>query len=247
MRKGLVPAVLLLLMAIPLGAQRRGGAGGGAVTFAVSVSDPSGTPIPGVKVTLTGASERTAQTEGGRAVFEGLPSGPYRFRFDREGFVPLERELAGRGGAPIDVKVTLTPAPSPPSSRPAPSAPSTPSAPPPAPAVDAKPVVLDMPAFIEKNYVGRAAGKMTPLACSTGGVSTLVQINEPLVDQVHAEADEFIYVIAGQGKARLGDRDEPLGAGVFMLIPRGTAHSLTAGPKKPLVLVSTRAGEKCTP
>lgn len=244
MRKALVASVLLLIVvvaALPLGAQRRG-SGGGAVTFAVLVSDPSGAPIPGVKVVLTGPAERSTRTEGGRAVFEGLPAGTYRFRFDRDGFVPLERELAGRGGAPIDVKVTLTPEPAPPPPPPAPVA-----APPlPSPRVDAKLVVLDMPAFIERNYVGRSAGKMTQLGCSTGGSATLVQINEPLAEHTHADADEFVYVIAGQGFASLAGRQESLGPAVFLMIPRGTPHTLTA-TKKPLVLISTRAGENCAP
>lgn len=247
MRKVIVAAVPLLILVImlgtthPLGAQRRGG-GGGTVTFAIFVSDPAGAPIPGVKVVLTGAAERTTRTEGGRAVFEGIPAGAYRMRFDRDGFVPLERELAGRAGAPIDVKVTLTPAPPPP----APPPPVALPPPPPQPHVDAKLVVLDMPAFIEKNYVGRTAGKLTAMGCSTGGTATLVQVNEPVAEHTHADADEFIYVIAGQGLASLAGRQEPLGPAVFMMIPRGMPHALTA-TKKPLVLISTRAGETCAP
>ena len=75
------------------------------------VSDPSGAGIPDVKVTMQGPANREARTERGRIVFEELPSGTYRLRFDRDGFISLEREVAARGGAPIDVKVTLTPAP----------------------------------------------------------------------------------------------------------------------------------------
>jgi hypothetical protein len=238
MRKPVVVAILLFMVTcvIPAGAQRRG-AGGGSVTFAVAVSDPSGTPIPDVKVIVTGAAQRTTRTEGGRIVFEGLPAGAYRFRFEKDGFVPLERELAGRGGAPIDVKATLTPLPPP---APPPAAP----APPPEPAVDAKFVVLDMPAFVEKYYIGKAPGRTTPLGCATGGTSTLIQINEPLAEHTHGDADEFVYVIAGQGTAQVADRKEPLGSGVFLMIPRGFAHTFTAS-KKPLVMVSTRAGEKC--
>lgn len=239
MRKSLMAAVLLLTMAIPVAAQRRGG-GGGAVTFAVTVSDPSGAPIPGVMITLTGAAERKTRTEGGRAVFEGLPSGSYRFRFDKDGFISLERELTGRGAAPIEVKATLSVVPSPPA-QPVPSASPTPE-----PLVNAKLVVLDMPAFIEKYYVGKAAGKVMPMACATGGAATLVQINEPVAEHAHADADEFVYVIAGQGQASLAGKQEPLGPAVFMMIPRGTPHTFTA-TKKPLVLVSTRAGERCTP
>ena len=237
MRKALVP-FLFLLFVTPMSAQRRGGAGG-SVTFAVFVSDPSGAPIPDVKVTLSGVTEQTRRTEGGRAVFEGLRSGVYRFKFDKTGFVPLEREFTGRGGAPIDVKVTLTPIPAP---LPLP----TPSPAPPAPVVNASLVVLDMPAFIEKNYIGKSAGKITPLGCSAGGAATLVQINEPLAEHAHDDADEFVYVIAGKGEARLAGRQEPLGPAVFMMIPRGTPHTIIAS-KKPLVMISTRAGERCAP
>ena len=115
----------------------------------------------------------------------------------------------------------------------------------PPPTVTAKPIALDLPTFIEKNYVGRAPGRTTPLACSAGGPAVLLQINEPVATHTHADADEFVYVIAGQGNAVIADRQEQLSAGIFLLIPRGTPHAFTAGPKKPLVLVSTRAGEKC--
>jgi mannose-6-phosphate isomerase-like protein (cupin superfamily) len=223
----------------PAAAQRRG-AGAGNVTFAIAVADPSGAPISGVKVTLTGPAGRTGTTEAGRLVFENLPAGTYTFRFDKDGFVPFEKELAARGAKPIDVTVTLNSAPPPPKPVALPPAP-----PPPPPPADAKPVVLDMPAFIEKNYVGHGAGKTTPLGCGSRGSATLIQINDPLESHAHADADEFIYVIAGQGNAKLGTRDEPLGPGVYLLIPRGLAHAFTTGPKKPLVMISVRAGGAC--
>lgn len=238
MRKLLIPSILVFAAFVsPLSAQRRGGGSGrGPVTFAVAVTDPSGAPVPDVKVSVSGAASRTSRTEGGRTVFEGLPAGAYRMRFEKNGFVTLERELTGRGGKPIDVKVRLTPVASPPLGPV--------GGLPPAP-VDAKLVVLDMPAFIEKNYVGRASGKTTPLGCAAGGPATLIQINDSTVEHAHPDADEFIYVIAGQGMAELGERKEPLGPAVFLMIPRRTTHTLTAGPKKPLVMVSIRAGEKC--
>jgi mannose-6-phosphate isomerase-like protein (cupin superfamily) len=234
-------AVILLVLAavvVPQAAQRRGAGGGGRVTFAVAVADPSGAPVPDVRVTVTGAAQRTGRTEAGRLVFEGLPAGAYHFRFEKDGFVPFEKDVAARGAAPIDVKATLAPVPPPPK-------PAAPIAPPPPPPADAKPVVLDMPAFIEKNYVGRSSGKTTPLGCGTGGSSTLIQINDAIATHAHDDADEFVYVIAGQGSANLRDRQEPLGPGVYLMIPRGLAHGFTVGPKKPLVMISTRAGEKC--
>src|SRR5436190_829110 len=238
MRTILMPSILLLAaLTGPVEAQRRGSAAqAGPVTFAVLVSDPSGTPLPDAKVILSGPAARTRRTEGGRAVFEGLPAGDYRFRFEKIGYVTFERQVTARGAKPIDVNVTLTPVDLPPLKSVGPLPPQ---------AVDAKFVVLDMPAFIEKNYVGRAAGKTTPLGCAAGGAGTLLQINDAVAQHTHDDADEFVYVVAGQGAVRLSDRQETLGPGVFLMIPRHIAHTLTAGPKKPLVLVSVRAGEKC--
>jgi uncharacterized RmlC-like cupin family protein len=244
MRTLLVFGLLVTLSGVPTAAQRRGAGGAAAsrVTFAVFVTDPSGAPISNVKVTLTGPAPRSTRTEGGRAVFENLPRGAYKFRFERDGFAPLEREVDGRGSRPINVKVVLAPA----GSSPPPLGPVAPLPPSPI-AIDARSVVLDLPAFIEKNYVGRAASKSTPIACAAGASSTLIQINEPISGHTHPGADEFVYVIAGQGGLTLGDRTELLNAGVFVLVPRGVAHAFTPGPKKPLVFVSTRAGEKCAP
>lgn len=239
MKKAVIPAfALILALSVTVAAEQRRGGAAGTVTFAVSVQDSTGAPIPEVKVTVSGASSKNARTEGGRIVFEGLPAGNYRLRFQKEGYVTYEREIAARGAAPIDVKVTLEKLPAPPAPPPAPVA-----APP--RAIDARMVVIDMPAFIEKYYVGRAAGKTTPVACATGGDATLLQMNEGIAEHAHDDADEFLYVIAGQGAARLGERVEPLGPGVFMMIPRGTAHAITPAVKKPLEVLSLRAGAKC--
>jgi mannose-6-phosphate isomerase-like protein (cupin superfamily) len=242
MRKALIPLVLLAtgVLGTPVLAQRGAAPRTGPVTFAVLVSDPSGAPITDVRVTMTGPVGRNGRTEGGRLVFEDLPSGDYQFKFEKPGFEPADQTVTGKGTKPIPVNVTLKPTPAPPPPPPV-------AAPPPPPTNhnDAKFVVLDMPAFVEKNYVGRAAGKTTQMACGAGGSTTLIQVNEPIAEHVHADADEFIYVLAGEGTLRLGDRSESLGSGVFLMIPRGAAHAFAIGRKKPLVMVSTRAGEKC--
>jgi mannose-6-phosphate isomerase-like protein (cupin superfamily) len=234
--------LIVAVFAVPAAAQRRatGTTGStGSVTFAIAVADPSGSPIPDVQVNLTGPTQRTGRTEAGKLVFENLPAGDYTFHFEKDGFVPFERELTARGSKPIDVKVTLDAAPPPPK-------PIEPVAPPPAVrTVNAKPEAVDLPGYIEKNYVGRAPGKRDQIACATGGSSSILQINEPIKSHTHADADEFLYVIAGQGSAHVGTGDQLLSSGMFVLIPRGMAHSLTAGPKKPLVVLSTLAGGSC--
>jgi len=235
------------LALVPAQAQRKGApttaaTGGGSVAFAVVVTDgASGAPITDAKVTVTGASERTARTEAGRLAFEGLPAGAYRFRFDKDGYISLERELTARGAAPIDVKVMLTPAPPPPK----PPEPVKPPPPPERSAVDAKPMGLDLAAYAGNNAVGRRApGKASGLSCTTGGAASLLQINDPIKEHTHADSDEFVYVLAGDGNAHIGSLDEPMSAGMFLVVPRGMAHTFTAS-KKPVVFLSILAGDKC--
>jgi hypothetical protein len=239
----------VLVVAAAAGAepQRRGGAAATA-TFAIMVTDTAGAPIGDVKVTVralttTGPSAaREGRTEGGRLTFESLTPGTYRLRFDREGFIPLERELTARSGAPIDVKVTLDPAPPPPLPPPAP-APAPRPAPP--PALNPDPIAIDLPAFIEKNYIGRGDSKSSPLTCTTGGPAVLLQIKEGVAEPARPDADEFLYVIAGEGIGRAAGRDQPLRPGTFMMVPRGVQRILASGGRTPLVLLSIRAGEKC--
>jgi hypothetical protein len=216
----------------------------GNATFAIMVSDPDGTPLGDVKVTLDGPVAREVRTERGRIALENLPFGTYRLRFDREGFVSFEREVVARGAAPIDVKVTLTPAPPPPPPPEPPAAPQ-PEASDPAPALSSTPVAIDMGDFIEKNYIGRSSGKTSPLACATGGPATLIQVKDPIVQHSHTDADEFLYTIAGQGSVRAGGRDQPVGPGTFMMVPRGVPHLIVAVNRNPLVLLSIKAGEQC--
>ena len=238
---GVMVATLGLGVVVDARAQRRGG---GTAAFAVSVSSRDGAPLGGVKVTLDGPASREARTEAGRIAFENLPVGAYLFRFEREGYLTLEREVTARAGKPIEVKVALSPAPEP-REAPAPQPPPPPRESPPQP-MNVAPVTADIVALLDKEHVGRAPGRVSSLGCAEGGAATLIQIREPLDQHAHADADEFIYVIAGQGTASLQGRSERLQAGVFLLVPRGIPHTLAASGRTPLTVLSTRAGESCS-
>ena len=212
------------------------------VTFAILVTDPDGTQVPRTLVTVEGPASRSIRTEGGRIALENLPAGDYRLRFEKEGFVTLERELTARGGPPIEVNVTLRPTgeAEAPAAEPSPE----PDAPAPSPST-AKPAVFDVPAAIEREYVGRAPERRTPLACGEQGSATLIQLNDPMAPHAHAEADEFVYVVAGEGTATVDGVPQRLRAGVLLFVPRGTPHGVTRSGRNPLIVLATRAGEGC--
>ena len=209
-------------------------------TFAISVADPAGTPIPNVLVTVEGPASRSTRTEGGRIAIEELPLGRYTVRFEQAGFITVERDLNATAGKPIEMKITLKPlpAPPPPPPTPVPEAPRKST-------IDAKPAVFDVPGVIEKEFVGRAAGKTTALACGNDGNATLIQLNQPLQQHAHDDADEFIYVVAGEGSASIQGTTQKLKAGTLLFVPRGTSHGLTVAGRNPLIVLSTRAGGGC--
>jgi mannose-6-phosphate isomerase-like protein (cupin superfamily) len=227
-------AAAIVTLAVGAEAQRRAAAN---ATLAIAVADPAGTPIANALVTLQGPTERSARTERGRLAFEKLPAGTYRLRFEHDAFVTFEKEVAARGAKPIPVEVTLTPATPP---KPVPCV--EPVVP---PAPVASPLALDLPAFIEKNHVGRDPSRISSITCTPGGGASVIQIREPMPEQRHDDADEFLYVIAGTGSVRIGDRVEPLESGVMALVPRTMPHVITARGRSPLFLLSIRAGEKC--
>lgn len=236
MRRLLLGLLLLPLLAPTLDAQKSRAPR--TATLAILVTDADGTQIPSVLVTVEGAATRSIRTEGGRIALENLPAGDYRLRFEKDGFVPLERELTARAGKPIEVKVLLN-------RLPEPEAPPAPPEPVRA-ASDAKPVALDLLEVIDKEFIGRDAGKTTPLACGGEGSATLIQVNDPVTDHAHADADEFLYVIAGEGAANVDGAAHRLRAGTLVFVPRDVTHRFSQSGRNPLIVLSVRAGEGCS-
>ena len=76
------------------------------------------------------------------------------------------------------------------------------------------------------------------VGCVPGMTSQLLQLREPLAEHVHANVDELIYVVGGDGTHKIAGVDVPLAAGVLATVPRGTPHSITRRGRNPLVLLS---------
>jgi hypothetical protein len=51
---------------------------------------------------------------------------------------------------------------------------------------------VDIPDLFEKNFIGSAAVKRSPIGCTASSTSTLVQLRDPLADHAHADSDELI-------------------------------------------------------
>ena len=188
----------------------------------IIVRDQSGMALPGARIAVSGSMTRQATTGAdGTAALAALADGPYRLRFEHEGFITLERELTMKGGQPGIIDVVLSAAPPSPAVRQ-----STPT-PAPAPAfagASVEPANVSIPAFLDKNFIG---------------------LRDPLAGHVHPNLDEVLYVVAGEGAVRLGDQTTAVSAGSLTVIPRGVAHAIERRGKNPLIVISTLAGGPC--
>ena len=211
------------------------------VTVTVTVSDKTGTPMGDTAVSLSTEPPREAKTTaGGIARFLTVKPGEYRVRLDHDGFVSLERDIIVKGGAPFDLAITLSPMPA----LPAPKAPDPVPASK-APAGDAR--ALSVVDFLEGNHLsGKDPIKTDQLGCTASARTTLLQVRDDLEDKAAPDADEVLYVVAGQGSLRLGNKDVSLEAGGLAVVPRGTVRGLTRKGKNPLIVLSVVSGPPCT-
>ena len=211
----------------------------------IIVRTNSGSAVEGVRVTLSGRTGLQAQTDAKGMSAITLPAGSYRFRFEHEGFITLERDVAVHAGQPTEVAVALdrafTPPPPPP---PAPEPPLPPPAPKPVVAAE-PPTNMSIPQFLEKNYIGRNPLKESVVGCTAAATTRILQLRDSLAAHTHDDLDETLYVVAGEGVIRVKDEMMTVSPGSLTVIPRGEPHSTERHGRNPLILLSTLSGAPC--
>jgi mannose-6-phosphate isomerase-like protein (cupin superfamily) len=213
----------------------------------VQVTDSVGAPLADAAVTVTGPVVREGVTSpDGSLRLTNMRAGTYRLRFSREGSITLERDLTLRAGESPTVDVALSAAPV----APAPVAPPAPTTAPNAPAElgpPGDPKVTAVPLFLEKNFIGgREARKESPLGCTATGTATLHQLRDSWLPHTHDTAEEWLYVVAGEGTLRIGATEHKVQAGTFSLVPHTVTHAIIPQGRNPLILISVLSGPPCT-
>jgi mannose-6-phosphate isomerase-like protein (cupin superfamily) len=217
------------------------------MSLQIVVSDHSGTGLDGVGIGVSGAASRQASTDAKGLATVPVSPGTYRLRFERERFITLERDVTiGRGQPPtimVALDAALPPPPPPPVPPPAP-APAPVPAPVPVAAVG-PPIHVSIPAFLDKNFIGRDPLKESVLGCTAGATTRVLQLRDSLALHTHADLDEILYVVAGDGVVRVRDETMTLAPGSLTVIPRGLPHSTERRGRNPLIVLSTLAGAAC--
>jgi hypothetical protein len=221
----------------------------------VIVRDRSGTPLSDVRVTVSGAAGQDIVTDAaGTASLGMLRDGSYRLRLEHDGFITLERDVTIRATQPSTFEVALNFSP------PAPSAPAPPPSEPPTPAEpvvvtvltprlsavpSGPPVFVKLPDFLDKNYIGREPIKESVLACLADSTTRMLQLHEAISEHTHAEMDEVLYIVAGEGTIRARGESSTVSAGALSVIPHGVPHAIERRGRNPLMVLSMLSGAPC--
>lgn len=232
----LVSSTLWAQTAAPARATAKPGA------FVIQVTDSLGAPLADAAVTATGPVAREGVTGAdGSLRFANMRAGAYRLKFVREGSITLERDVTLRAGESLTVDAALSSAPPAPIAPTAPVAPTAPDLGPPG-----DPKVTPVPLFLEKNFIGgREARKDSLLGCTPTGTATLHQLRDSWLSHTHDAAEEWIYVVAGEGMLRIGATEQKVQAGTFSLVPHTVAHALIPQGRNPLIIISVLSGPPC--
>jgi len=99
--------------------------------------------------------------------------------------------------------------------------------------------------FLDKNFIGRDPLKESVLGCTADATTRLLQLRDPLATHTHADLDETLYIVAGEGEVHIGEETMPLSPGTLSVIPRGMSHSVARRGRNPLVMISTLSGAPC--
>lgn len=223
--------------------------GSATTTAMLFITDGGGRPVEGVTVTVMGPVDREVKSPASGATrVEGLRAGTYRVRFAHEKFITFEKEIVWRAGtAAPELSITLNAAPTPPPTpAPAPVVATPPAAAAPKLPPPGTPKTLGIPEFLEKNFItGREPQKESLIGCSGLGQALLWQIREPWNSRQHESADGMFYVVAGEGRLKLGEREFTVASGAFAVVPRGTTYSLTRSGRNPLMVLAVLSGAPC--
>jgi carboxypeptidase family protein/cupin domain len=219
-------------------------------TLEVKVVDRSGRPIGDAHVIVQGPTSRDETVDQtGTVTLKPMTPGTYRVRAEHEGFVALEKEVALRGAvAPTQAILSLSFAPPPPEPEPKPA--SSPPPPPPPPAAAplgplGEPRTLSIPDLAERSLSGKDPVKVFPIGCSGASLSRLIVLHDAIPSGANPDAEETLYLVAGEATLTLGGKEQAIAPGWFAIVPRGTNYALGKKGKNPAILLSTVNGRAC--
>ena len=84
-----------------------------------------------------------------------------------------------------------------------------------------------------------------PVGCSGLDNTQLLVLRESLTVPANAGTDVMLYVVAGEAMLSMGGRDQAITSGWFVLVPRGTPHTIAKRGRNPAILLTVTGGQPC--
>jgi len=209
----------------------------------LTVTSQTGALLSGATVRAEGPSSRQGSTgSDGDVILTNVAAGTYRCRIQRDGYLTLEKEVTVKAGARTAAEAVLSPAPPPPPA-PAPPPPAPTAAPALVPGVATTVSLVDQ--LADDLVKSKDAVAEHDLGCSGATSAQLIRLRDGLPAHTHADADEMLYMIAGDAMLTIGGKDQVVGPGWLGIVPRGTSHAIVRRGNKTLLVLSIRSGPPC--
>jgi mannose-6-phosphate isomerase-like protein (cupin superfamily) len=193
-----------------------------------------------------GPSSQEATTDDkGEATIRPLTAGNDRVRVEHEGQITLEKELTVRAGAVTEASFALSLAPVEKAPPPPPPPPPPPAPAPPPLGARGEPRTLSLTDLAEKSLDGRDPLKVVPIACTGNTATRLIVLRDALPPAAYEDAEETLYLMAGEASLSMGGTDQALSPGWLSVIPRGTSFGISRKGRNPALLLSVLNGRPC--
>jgi len=210
----------------------------------LTVTSQTGALLSGATVRAEGLSSRQGATgSDGDLVLTNVAAGTYRCRIQRDGYLTLEKEVTVKVGARTAAEAVLSPAPPPPPApAPASPAPTASSA-----LVPGLPVTVSLVDQLADDLLkSKESIAEHDLGCSGATAAKLIRLSKDgLPAHTHADADEMLYIMAGNATLTIGGKDQVIGPGWLGIVPRGTTHAILRTGNKALLVLSIQSGPAC--
>jgi mannose-6-phosphate isomerase-like protein (cupin superfamily) len=92
---------------------------------------------------------------------------------------------------------------------------------------------------------GKDPVKIFPIGCSGLSSARLIVVRDAIPPTATSDADETIYLVAGEATMMLDGKEIAFTPGWFGIVPRGTKAGLTRKGRNPAILLSTLNGRPC--
>ena len=202
-------------------------------SLALTVTSEKGVLLSDAIVGVHGAVDRGGTTGvDGVVTLQNLPAGTYRCRVTRDGFVMLDKEVTIRAGARTAAEGVLWAAPTPspsPTPTPSPSPQATPASAPAGPV--GTPRALSIAELGDQMLRDSQPTTERPIGCSGVTSTKLIATRENIALHRNPNADEVLYLLAGDATLTLAGNDQSVSAGWVSLVPR--RNRLFADPPGP--------------